>query len=196
MSIECFYFFMFFFFIIIILNLFRPTGVVGRGAAWYIEGTGLESRVRHGCKTVRPFIRGNGDRLSGALIIKWSPVLALVVGQGLSVRLSSHDSLTYITMVNMSTFWNFQIFVVSFWISSEDIHYIHFFCKRSLEDILKLTSKGSSTDVNTQGTTAVSGFNFSFTALKPSQQIPFSGKPLRKYQRANHMWIKIFGILQ
>ena len=53
------------------------------GADGYTKGTGFESRVRHGCQTVRPFIGGNGDRLSGAPIIKWSPLLALVIGQGL-----------------------------------------------------------------------------------------------------------------
>ena len=61
----------------------RPTGVVDRGAACYTKGTGFESRVRHGCKIVRPFIGGTGDGQSGASIIKWSLVLALVVGQGL-----------------------------------------------------------------------------------------------------------------
>ena len=39
----------------------RPTGVMDRGADCYTKGTGFESRVRHGCKTVRPFIGGNGD---------------------------------------------------------------------------------------------------------------------------------------
>ena len=75
--------------IIIILNFdlsypvgCRQTGVVDSAADCYTKDTGFESRVRHGCKTVRPFIGGNGDRLSGAPIIKWSPVLSLVVGQG------------------------------------------------------------------------------------------------------------------
>ena len=61
----------------------RSAGVVDRGADCYTKGTGFESRVRHGCKTVRPFIGGNGDRLSGASIITWSLLLAFVVGQGL-----------------------------------------------------------------------------------------------------------------
>ena len=48
----------------------RPVDVVNREADCYTKGTGFESRVRHGCKTVSPFIGGNGDRLSGASIIK------------------------------------------------------------------------------------------------------------------------------
>ena len=44
----------------------QPTGLVDRGADCYTKGSGLESRVRHGCKTVCPFIGGDGDCLSGA----------------------------------------------------------------------------------------------------------------------------------
>ena len=62
-------------------NLSGPTGAVDRGADCYTEGTRFESRIRHGCKTVHPFI--GGDRLSSASIIEWSPLLALVVDQGL-----------------------------------------------------------------------------------------------------------------
>ena len=61
-------------------QMFRPTGIVGRGADCCTKGTGFESRVRHGCEIVRHFIRSNGDRLSGAVILKWSPFQALVVG--------------------------------------------------------------------------------------------------------------------
>ena len=43
----------------------------------------LLSRVRHGCKNYPSLYRGNGDRLSGASIVKWSSLPALVVGQGL-----------------------------------------------------------------------------------------------------------------
>ena len=57
----------------------RPIGVADRDADCYTEGTEFESRVRHGCKTVRPFIGDNGEYLAGASIIEWSPVLALVV---------------------------------------------------------------------------------------------------------------------
>ena len=59
----------------------RPTGVVDRGADSYTKGTGFESWIRHGCKTVRRFIGSNGDRLSGASLIKWSPIPALVVAK-------------------------------------------------------------------------------------------------------------------
>ena len=61
----------------------RPVDVVNREADCYTKGTGFESRVRHGCKTVSPFIGSNGDLLAGAPVIKWSPDLALVLGQGL-----------------------------------------------------------------------------------------------------------------
>ena len=61
----------------------RPTGVVGKRADCYTKGTGYETRVRHGCKIVRPFKGGNGDRLSGVSIIKWLPIPVLVFGQGL-----------------------------------------------------------------------------------------------------------------
>ena len=64
-------------------QMFRPTGIVGRGADCCTKGTAFEFRVRHGCKTLRPFTGGNGDRQSAAPIIKWPPALALVVGQGL-----------------------------------------------------------------------------------------------------------------
>ena len=68
------------------LRLCRPTGVVDSGTD-YAEGTGLKSWIRHGCKTDYPFILGgNGGRLLGASIIKRSPLLALVVGQGLWLR--------------------------------------------------------------------------------------------------------------
>ena len=63
----------------------RPAGVVDSGVDCYTKGTGFESRIWHGCKIVRPFIGGNGDHLSGAPIIKWAPVLALVVRQGLRI---------------------------------------------------------------------------------------------------------------
>ena len=59
----------------------QPTGVVSRGADCYKKGTGIESRVRYGCKIVVPFIEGNGNRLSGTSIIKWSPLPDLIVGQ-------------------------------------------------------------------------------------------------------------------
>ena len=39
----------------------RPTGVVDKGADGYTKGPGFESRVRHGCETVRPFIGDDGD---------------------------------------------------------------------------------------------------------------------------------------
>ena len=65
------------------LILCRPAGVVDRGANCYAKGSGFESWVRYGCKTVPPFIAVNGDPLSGASIIKWSPLPSLVVGQGL-----------------------------------------------------------------------------------------------------------------
>ena len=64
----------------------RPTGVVGRGADCYTKGTGFEFRVRHGCKIVRPFTGGNGYRLSGAPLIKRSPLLALVAAKVCDLR--------------------------------------------------------------------------------------------------------------
>ena len=54
---------------------------MGRGADCYTEGTGFESLVRHGFKTVHPFVGVNGGRLSGATIIKWSPLLEFVVAK-------------------------------------------------------------------------------------------------------------------
>ena len=44
--------------------------VVDRGAECYTNSTRFESRVRNGCKIVRPFLGDNGDRLSSASIIK------------------------------------------------------------------------------------------------------------------------------
>ena len=66
---------------ILVLSLRRPTGVVGRGADFYPEGIRLESWVRTGCKTVLSFIAGNGDRISGASVIKWLPLLDLLDGR-------------------------------------------------------------------------------------------------------------------
>ena len=59
----------------------RLAGVVDMGVDCYTRGTGLESRARHGCKIVRPLLAGNFDRLLGASVIKWLPLLALVIGQ-------------------------------------------------------------------------------------------------------------------
>ena len=60
---------------------YRPTSVVDSGADCYTKGTGFESRISHGCKTVPPFIGAKVTAYSGASIIKWSPHLTLVVGQ-------------------------------------------------------------------------------------------------------------------
>ena len=44
----------------------QPSGVVVRGAGCYTKGPGFESRVRHGCQTVRPrshqWLRSKTDR--------------------------------------------------------------------------------------------------------------------------------------
>ena len=63
-----------------------PTGVVDRGTVCYTKGTGFESQVRHGCKIVHPFIRGNGHRLSGAPLIKLSTLLVLIVAKVSDLR--------------------------------------------------------------------------------------------------------------
>ena len=54
-----------------------------KGADRYTKRHRARIRVRHGCETVRPFIGANGDRLTGASMIEWSPLLTLVVGHGL-----------------------------------------------------------------------------------------------------------------
>ena len=39
---------------VVMISMSRPIGVVVRGAGWNTKGPGFESRVRHGCQTVRP----------------------------------------------------------------------------------------------------------------------------------------------
>ena len=58
----------------------RPAGVVDRGTT---KGTGFESRVRHGCKIVRPFIRRQ----------RWPPIWCSLNKMVTTSGLSSGQSL-------------------------------------------------------------------------------------------------------
>ena len=71
------------FFFYLIAGVCQPTGVVDTGAGCYTEGTGFESGVRHGCKTVQHWKRGNGDCQIGA------PIIKMVTNSGLSSRTKS-----------------------------------------------------------------------------------------------------------
>ena len=77
------------------IRISRPTGVVDRGADCYTKGTGFESRVRHGYKTVCPFIGGKGDHLTGDPLIKWSPRLALIVAKVCDLRVRHSKKKVY-----------------------------------------------------------------------------------------------------